>query len=239
METLVGWLKPLFLPLLKLQDAPPHLPEGSNLVRQLRPTEQWLAYRYLGALFGLLNQFVAAGVGAVALYAAEPRWGLVAAAAILALELLVIGFTLVAVRVDYELRHYLVGDRSLRVAQGAWKREEVTLSYANIQNIEVTQGPLERLFGFKSLTISTAGSDAPAPGGGAQGHLAAMVGLADAEELRRLILDMLKGQRDTGLGDAHPGEATALSLERLKEVRDAAVALRDAARAGQAPGQAG
>ena len=49
---------------------------------------------------------------------------------------------MVTTRVDFELRHYLVGDRSLRVAQGAWTREEVTLSYANVQNIEVNQGPL-------------------------------------------------------------------------------------------------
>jgi membrane protein YdbS with pleckstrin-like domain len=227
-ETLVGWLKPLFLPLLRLQVEPPHLPEGSNLVRQLRPTEQWLAYRYLGALFGLLNQFIAAGVGAVALVASQPRVGVWLAGLIALVELGVVGFTLVAIRVDYELRHYLVGDRSLRVAQGAWKREEVTLSYANIQNLEVTQGPIERLFGFKSLTISTAGSDTPTSGG-TQGHAAALVGLADADQLRGLILDMLKGQRDSGLGDTHPHEGGALPLERLAEVRAAALALRDAA----------
>jgi membrane protein YdbS with pleckstrin-like domain len=230
METLVGWLRPLFLPLLKLDPTPPHLPEGSSLVRQLKPTEQWLAYRYLAALFGLLYQFIGAGVGAVALVTAEPRWGLLGAALLLGVEVVVIGFTLVAIRVDYELRHYLVGDRSLRVVQGAWKREEVTLSYANIQNIEVNQGPLERVFGFKSLTISTAGSDAPSAGGGRSlGHSAALVGLADAEELKRLILDMLKGQRDSGLGEAQAHEAPALPLERLEEVLAAARALRDAA----------
>ena len=236
METLVAWLKPLFLPLLKLPERPPHLPEGSNLVRQLRPTEQWLAYRYLGALFGLLNQFVAAGAGAVALWVAEPSWGPPVAGLVVLVELVVVGFTLVAIRVDYELRHYLVGDRSLRVAQGAWKREEVTLSYANIQNIEVTQGPLERLFGFKSLTISTAGGDGGGEGAGLrQGHAASMVGLADADELRQLILEMLKGHRDSGLGDPHPGEAAALPLQRLLEVRDAARALRDAARGRDEP----
>jgi membrane protein YdbS with pleckstrin-like domain len=234
METLVAWLKPFFLPLLRLDPHPPHLPEDSRLVRQLRPTEQWLAYRYLGALFGLLNQFVAAGVGALALLAAQPRFGVYLAALIGVVEFGVVGLTLVAIRVDFELRHYLVGDRSLRVAQGAWRREEVTLSYANIQNIEVTQGPLERLFGFKSLTVSTAGGDAPATGTGG-GHSAHLVGLADAEALRALILDMLKAQKGSGLGEAHPAEDGPLPLARLEEVRDAARALRAAAVQARTP----
>jgi membrane protein YdbS with pleckstrin-like domain len=230
METLVGWLRPLFLPLLKLSLDPPHLPEGSSLVRALKPTEQWLAYRYLAALLGLLYPTVAAGAAAVALVVAQPRYGWIGAFLLVAVEVGMIGFSLVAIRVDYELRHYLVGDRSLRVVQGAWKREEVTLSYANIQNIEVTQGPVERLFGFKSLTISTAGSDAPTAAGHGLGHSAAMKGLADAEELKRLILDMLRGQKDSGLGDAHGHELHDLPLARLEEVLKAAVALRDAAR---------
>jgi membrane protein YdbS with pleckstrin-like domain len=135
--------------------------------------------------------------------------------------------------VDYELRHYLVGDRSLRVTQGVWKREEVTLSYANIQNLEVAQGPLQRLFGFKSLTISTAGADATAAANGlGNSHLVQLVGLPDADELRVLMLSMLKQHKDTGLGDvAHHAAPTGLSLKRLEEVRAAALALRDAARA--------
>lgn len=231
MELLLRILKPIFLPLLKLDLAAPHLPEGSSLVRSLRPSEQWLAYRYLQTLFGFLSQFVAAGFGVIALVASGDRWGVAVAVGLLAIESGLIGLALVTVRVDFELRHYLVGDRSLRVAQGAWKREEVTLSYANVQNIEVNQGPLERLFGFKSLTISTAGADTTP--GAENSHLVTLVGLEDADEVRGLILGMLKHQRDSGLGEhsAAPGQVmgAGLNLSRLKEIKAAALALKEAA----------
>ena len=230
MELMLRLLKPLFLPLLKLDLAAPHLPEGSSLVRSLRPSEQWLAYRYLQTLFGFLNQFVGVGIGVIALVAKFRGWGFLIALGLFGVEGFVIGLALVTTRVDFELRHYLVGDRSLRVAQGAWKREEVTLSYANVQNIEVNQGPLERFFGFQSLTISTAGADATR--GAENSHLVTMVGLEDADELRALILGMLKQQRDSGLGEAAPAQGVGtLSLARLTEIKQAALALRDAARA--------
>lgn len=231
MDFLINLLKPLFLPLLKLDFAPPHLPEGSSLVRALKPSERWLAYRYLQTLFGALSHFVGVGVAAVALIVQLGGAGLALALVLLGIEAFTIGFALVTTRVDFELRHYLVGDRSLRVAQGAWKREEVTLSYANVQNLEVNQGPLERVFGFKSLTISTAGADTTP--GQEHSHLVTLVGLEQADEVRELILGMLKQHRDSGLGEAShpaPGSEAALPLARLEELRTAAFALRDAAR---------
>lgn len=228
MDFLLRLLKPIFLPLLRLDFTPPHLPEGSSLVRALKPSEQWLAYRYLQTLFGFLNQFIGVGVAVIAVVVKLKGLGVVLAVGIALVQFFLIGLALVTTRVDFELRHYLVGDRSLRVAQGAWKREEVTLSYANVQNLEVNQGPLERLFGFKSLTISTAGADTTP--GGENSHLVTLVGLSDADELRNLILGMLKQQRDSGLGE--PGHVAppsgTLSIERLKEIRAAAHSLRDA-----------
>ena len=229
MELLLRLLKPIFLPLLKLDLGPPHLPEGSSLVRSLKPSNQWLAYRYLQTLFGFLNQFIGVGIAVIASVAKLHGWGVVIGLGLFGIEAFIIGLALVTTRVDFELRHYLVGDRSLRVAQGAWTREEVTLSYANVQNIEVNQGPLERIFGFKSLTISTAGADTTP--GKENSHLVTLVGLPDADELRALILGMLKNQRDSGLGETGAPLPTGPSLGRLLELKEAALALRDAARA--------
>jgi membrane protein YdbS with pleckstrin-like domain len=232
-DFLLRLLKPLFLPLLKIDFATPHLPEGSSLVRSLKPTEKWLAYKYLQTLVRFLQPFIFTGIAVVPLVGKMKGWGFALALLAFLLELVGIAFALVTTRVDFELRHYLVGDRSLRVAQGAWTREEVTLSYANVQNIEVTQGPLERLFGFKSLTISTAGADTTP--GAENSHLVTLVGLEQADEVRQLILGMLKHQKDSGLGDVtghHDTPAPAFSLERLREIRDAANALKAVARGG-------
>lgn len=230
MELLLRVLTPLFLPLLKLELGPPHLPEGTSLVRSLKPSERWLAYRYLQTLFRFLNQFIGVGIAVIAVMAKLKDWGVVVAITMVVFQGFAIGLALVTTRVDFELRHYLVGDRSLRVVQGAWKREEATLSYANVQNIEVTQGPLERFFGFKSLIISTAGADTTP--GAENSHLVTLVGLEEADDVRALILNMLRGQRDAGLGEPSPtGLMDDVSLSRLQEIKVAALTLRDAARA--------
>jgi membrane protein YdbS with pleckstrin-like domain len=222
-------LKPVFLPLLKLKTDPPHLPEGTALVRSLKPSEAWFTWRALTALFGLLGQVIGTGVAAIAVVAKLGGWGWLIAAALLLVEAVVVGFTLVAVRVDWELRSFLVGDRSLRVSEGALTRREVTLSYANVQNLEVTQGPLERLFGFQNLTVTTAGADQQP--GLENSHSVTLVGLDDAEAVRTLILGMLEKAKDSGLGEQAPAVHEPVPLHRLLEVRDAARALERAARA--------
>ncbi len=232
MSFIVNALWPLVVPLLKLNHAEPLLPEGTALVRHLRPSGKWLTYQYLTAMFGMFTQFVGAVAGAIVLIAQGKAWSVGLAMVLLGIEFAVLGFTLVAIRVDYELRHYLVGDRSLRVSTGAWVRREVTLSYANVQNIEVRQGPLERWLGYKSVTVSTAGG-ASLSAQAEQLNEVTLAGLEDADAVRELILGMLKQQRDSGLGETterveHPA---TLPTERLREIRDAALALQAAAEA--------
>ncbi|MBL8924446.1 MAG: PH domain-containing protein [Myxococcaceae bacterium] len=227
-ELTLRLLKPIFVPLLKLKTDPPHLPEGTALVRSLKPSEAWFTWRALTAMFGLLGQVIGTGVAAIAVVAKLGGWGWLIAALLLLLEAVIIGFTLVAVRVDWELRSFLVGDRSLRVSEGALTRREVTLSYANVQNLEVTQGPLERLFGFQNLTVTTAGADQQP--GLENSHSVTLVGLDDAEAVRTLILGMLGKAKDSGLGEQERAvHQDALPLPRLLEVRDAALALKRAA----------
>jgi membrane protein YdbS with pleckstrin-like domain len=225
-DLVLSVFKPIFLPLLKLKFDPPLLPEGSALVRALKPSESWFTYRALTALFGLLGQVIGTGVLAVAAVAKLGGLGVAIAVLLVLVEALVVGFALVATRVDFELRHFLVGDRSLRVTEGALTHREATLSYANVQNLEVTQGPFERLFGFQNLTVTTAGAD-QVPGT-ENSHSVTLVGLSNAEEIRALILGMLHQRKDSGLGE-HLTAHEALPLERLLEIRDAAKALERAA----------
>lgn len=226
----VKGLRPLFVPLLKLRMEPPHLPEGSTLVRQLKPAPSWLTLRYLGVLGGMAGNVFA---GVVVSIGAIAKWegpGLALAGALWIIIFLILGFALVSTRLDFELRDYLVGDKSLRVRMGAVNQREVTLSYANVQNIEVRQGPLERLFGFKSLTVSTAGGGSPNKDQEAS-HEVTLAGLTNADEIRTLVLSMLKQHKDTGLSGPAPKTASAaLPVEQLREVLDAARALETAAR---------
>jgi membrane protein YdbS with pleckstrin-like domain len=225
---LVKLLRPLYLPVLRLQLTAPHLPEGSTLVRELKPEPGWLTLKYLGVLAGVFGPAIGAVTASAVAIAALHEKGAFLAALLLALLFLLTGFGLVATRLDYELRHYLVGDKSLRVSHGAIVRREVTLSYANVQNVEVTQGPLEGLFKIKTLTISTAGGSSQP--GAVNLHEAKLEGLKDAEGVKQLILGMLKGQKDAGLGEPHDAAHSAgLDTVALEEVRAAAVNLRNVA----------
>jgi uncharacterized membrane protein YdbT with pleckstrin-like domain len=230
----VSALRPLIEPLLKLRFEPPPLPEGSQTLRRLKPSERYLAYAYTEAVLrhvGPLLLGVAMMVGAIVMsFSAEFRllvWRfLFGGAALFVVTLISLAVVLVVLRLDWELRDYLIGSRSLRLREGAFIQRELTLSYANVQNVEVTQGPLERLFGFKSLRVSTAGGSRGKPGErGAPSHEARLVGLEDAEAVRDLILGALSQQRDAGLGDpSHELPRTRARL--LEEIRDAAAALK-------------
>lgn len=112
-------------------------------------------------------------------------------------------------RLDFDLRWYMVTDRSLRIRHGLWKINESTMSFANIQQVVVTQGPVQRLLKLADLRVSSAG------GGGSDEHQAqaddAMhTGLfhnvTNADEIRDLIQERLRRFRESGLGD--PEEKT-------------------------------
>jgi Bacterial PH domain len=144
--------------------------------------------------------------------------------------------TYAAVRLDYEMRWYLVTDRSLRIRSGLWKVREMTMSFANLQQVMVSQGPLQRLLGIADVRVQSAGggggSSAAHHGQHSQGdnmHTGVFHGVENAFEVRDLILDRLRHFRETGLGDpdevghrpaADSGpETVAAARELLAETR--------------------
>ncbi len=163
-----------------------------------------------------------------------------------------IPFTLAATRLDYELRWYLVTDRSLRIRSGIWTVEELTMTFANIQEMTVSQGPIHRLLGIANLRVRSAGGGSPGPKGGmaAESHVASFHGVDNAEEIRDLILAHLRRLKDTGLGDpdAHPAEPDRSesaageggeTLEAARELLAEARALRELVEPGSRPAGAG
>lgn len=53
---------------------------------------------------------------------------------------------------------YATDDNRLRVARGFLFRRDTVVPYGRVQHIDVTQGPLERLYGLAELVVHTAGS---------------------------------------------------------------------------------
>lgn len=144
------------------------------------------------------------------------------------------------VRLDYRYRWYMTTDTSLRIREGIATVRERTMTYANIQNLSLKQGPIQRLFGISDLQVRTAGgggSEASEDGkkGSSEAdnmHLGYFRGVDDAEAIRDLILGQMRGLRDSGLGDPdEPEPVTASSLAADGELLAAARELVTEARA--------
>jgi uncharacterized membrane protein YdbT with pleckstrin-like domain len=138
---------------------------------------------------------------------------------------------LAVLRLDYEKRWYVVTDRSLRVREGVFSVQEMTVMFANIQNLSISQGPIQRLLKVADLKVDTAG------GGGEMGHghhehlhTAWFRGIDNADQVRQLIQDRLRRLKDTGLGDhddTHEDGAQNSGLTlALRELHREASALR-------------
>ena len=124
-------------------------------------------------------------------------------------------FTYMMRRLDYELRWYIVTDRSLRIRTGLLRLQESTMSFANLQQVEVQQGPLQRLLGLADVHVQSAGGggdhDPHHGGGGDSLHTGVFHSVDNATDIRDLILERLRHFRQAGLGDPddHRDQAAA------------------------------
>lgn len=232
-------LKALALRLLKAPTEPPELPAGTHASAQVfRASPRFLTYRLLGVAIGAVGGLIGLFVGGVVSLVEQEVVGIVLV--VLAVVPFAVGlvFAYFAVRIDFDLRYYIVTDRSLRVREGAVIVKEMTITHANVQNLRVVQGPLLRLFDIWNLKVDTAGGGGATAEGGGTSHSIQMAGIENAHEVRDLILSHLRqrGGGGTGLGDPddedEDGEAASASadvLAALRDVRDSAARLRAAA----------
>ncbi len=230
-------LKTTVLRLFRAPMDPPAPPSGQHAtVEVVRAAPRFLSYRLLGVgCLGLVVAFAAALSFALG-FAAPPLWIVSALVALLFGPLVALQYF--AVRVDYDLRYYVITDRSVRVREGAWKVTEKTITFANVQNVRVEQGPIERLFGFSNVRVETAGGGMAQAGqhAVAVSHGVVLAGIENASALRDSILAHVRLRTDGGLGDTDDRASAATSLasagwpeERvaaLRELADSAAALR-------------
>lgn len=142
-------------------------------------------------------------------------------------------FTFFMVYLDYQLRWYIVTDRSLRIREGLLRVAERTMSFANIQNLSVHQGPLQRFFGIADLEVRSAGGGSPKTGEDKKHedlHVGKFRGVDNAEEIRDAILARVRQLKDSGLGDpdaVHHEAPEAPPQGRMGASADAVAAARE------------
>lgn len=147
-------------------------------------------------------------------------------------------FTFALVRLDYEMRWYIATDRSLRLREGLASIREMTLTYANVQNVSIRQGPLQRVLGLADLVVQTAGGggggDEHDHDAGPSMHEGVLRGVDNAEEIRDLILTHLRRLRDAGIGDPddrHDPRSVVHATDAIAAAREALEAARELRRA--------
>ena len=235
-------IKDRLFSLIKAPTHPPEPPAGSQgSIQTFRAAPNFLKLQLLvwglGFAGAIVGELIFLGVELFVTRGDDDRTGELALAGLL-LVMTVVGTIIkfFLIRIDYDMRYYVVTDRSLRIREGALLINESTYTFANIQNLKVTQGPLERLLGLSNLIVETAGG-ASAAGDKhrkSAGHEGNLRGITNAREVRDQMLVLLKKYRDAGLGDpedrgkdvphaASPGGMVGFSpaaMQRLGEVLD-------------------
>jgi membrane protein YdbS with pleckstrin-like domain len=160
----------------------------------------------------------------------KPFAGLLLAPIVLAVAFVPDIFAYLAIHLRYDTTWYVMTERSLRIRRGIWIIHEITITFENIQNVTIKQGPLQRFFGISDIQVQTAGG-----GSGRHGHQngpeagfshqGLLEGLADAKTIRDLILNRLKKSRSAGLGDEEHHQTCgsgwqAQHVALLAEIRD-------------------
>jgi membrane protein YdbS with pleckstrin-like domain len=224
--------------LFRVPAQPPTLPAPVGAVRTIRPAPGFL--RYLKFFFWLLliPGDVIPIIAWSAIFVPFPIVGIALVPPLLIVLIAPDVIAYVAIHLRYDTTWYVLTDRSLRIRRGICVIHETTISFENVQNVEVRQGPVQRFFAIADVIVQTAGGGARhGKGEGATSlgaHVGILQGLDDAGAVRDAILDCVKRTRSTGLGDEHPGApafalgavASALSPAHLAVLRD----VRDAAR---------
>jgi len=215
----------------KVPDRPPALPvPPGEALDAFRPAEGFLRYLKLFFWIGtiLIDAMILAAWTAIAV--ASPTWGAILAVPALALALLPSIVVYIAIHLQYDTTWYVMTGRSLRIRRGIWTIHETTITFENVQNVEVNQGPVQRLFGIADVRVDTAGGGGRATGHEGQAasntHRGLIEGVSNAPEIRDLVLSRLRRSRSAGLGDEHPLETSVAHqwspahLAALREIRD-------------------
>jgi membrane protein YdbS with pleckstrin-like domain len=219
---------------LDVPEEPPALPvrRGEDQ-RAFRPAEGFL--KYLKLWFWIVCLLIDLGLALLWFGILVAEWwvGLVLAPLFLVIGVVPDVLAYIALHLRYDTTWYVMTDRSLRIRRGVWSIHETTITFENVQNVKVTQGPVQRAFGIASVLVETAGSGASTSRNnqerGSVANKGLIEGVENAEAIRDLILARLRLSTTAGLGDeddAHRrrgdearGMWSAEHLAVLREIR--------------------
>jgi membrane protein YdbS with pleckstrin-like domain len=222
-SVLSGWFR--------VPEHPPTLPaaEGERLV-SFHPSRNYLKYLKLYFWIAFFLVDIAILIGWLIVFVAYPPLGVLLALPALAVAILPDIVAYIAIHLRYDTMWYVMSERSLRCRRGIWTILEHTITFENVQNVQVRRGPVEYLFGIWTIVIETAGaSEGEGENQFAVGNKTIMQGIDNPAEIRGLILERVRRSRSAGLGDepaAPVGAGPAIGLEHVRALQEILLELR-------------
>jgi membrane protein YdbS with pleckstrin-like domain len=219
----------------RVPQLPPSLPalEGET-IETFRPADGFLRYLLFQFWIGLFVIDVLIFVCWLAITVAAPVAGLFLLLPALFVAVVPDIVAYVAVHLRYDTTWYALSDRSLRIRRGIWVIHETTITFENVQNVSVRQGPLQRWFGIANVLVETAGGGGHSNKGegvSVFSHQGLVEGVADADRVRNLVLTRWRKSQAAGLGDEAAHIASVAKNNAWNPAHVAALAqIRDAVR---------
>lgn len=217
-------LKKIVLSFLKVPPEPEDPMGDVSSLKVFRASINFYRYRFyvwlIKNVLGLAFEFGIA-IGIFIGLSREPGYVILifflSAGGFLLLSLVHTLISYVILRLDYEMRWYKVSDRSLRIREGVVNVKEMTMTFANIQNISINQGPIQRFFKIADLRVESAGGSSVIAGqqnadNSSNMHVAFFRGVDNAREIADLMKERLKLMKSSGLGDHDDDVETSSDL---------------------------
>jgi hypothetical protein len=119
---------------------------------------------------------------------------------------------------------YSIDNEAVKIKKGVFWRKIVTIPYTKITNIDITQGPVQRMFNIGIIHVQTAGA------GGAESSKAElkMWGVRDLEGLKESIMEKVRDDSilkphkvNQELGEESDSQILKHILIEIKSIRDA------------------
>ncbi len=223
--------------LLVPSEPPRLLGADDQRVQHFRPADGYLRYLKFYFWIGLVAIDVALTIAWIVIFVASPIAGILITPLALGLIILPDIVAYVAIHLRYDSTWYVLSDRTMRIRRGLWQIHETTITYDNIQNVSIRQGPVQRYFGIANVIVETAGGGASSAKGESTqsiGHAGLLEGIDNAESIRAMILDKWKGSKSAGLGDDHESASHKVlagpswrseHVEMLQQIRQLAIKL--------------
>lgn len=197
----------------RVPEQPPEVPgRAEPTSAPFKPAAGFL--KYLKLWFWIVLMLIDVGLLAcwIVIFVVDWRVGLALTPVALIVIIVPDIIAYIAVHLRYDTTWYVMTDRSMRIRRGVWIIEERTITYENIQNVKVTQGPVQRYFDIATVVVETAGAGTAAGKHGSTiGNRGVIEGVTNANEIRDRILVKMRQSKSAGLGDEPEQE---LSMQR-------------------------